>query len=265
METTTKISNRLTELFQKKGNNILNIYFTAGYPKIEDTVTVLKALQKAGVDMVEIGMPYSDPVADGPIIQQSSLDSINAGMTIKKLLEQLKDIRKEVTIPILLMGYFNTVMQYGVEKFMKEINAIGIDGVILPDLPLDEYIEHYQAICESNNISNVSLITPNTSDERLHVIDNITQGFIYMVSTNSTTGNDAKKTEDNHEAYFNRIKNIGLKSPRMIGFNIKDNKTFTDACAYANGAIIGSAFVKMLSNSHSLEEDIIQFVKNIRA
>ena len=264
METTTKISNRLTELFQKKSNNLLNIYFTAGYPALNDTVTVLKALQKAGVDMVEIGMPYSDPVADGPVIQQSSLDSINNGMTIKTLLSQLKDIRKEVTIPILVMGYFNTVMQYGVEKFMQEISAIGIDGVILPDLPLDEYTEHYQSLCESHNISNVSLITPNTSNERLHVIDNITQGFIYMVSTNSTTGNDAKKTEDNHDAYFSRIKNMGLKSPRMIGFNIKDKKTFTDACAYANGAIIGSAFVRMLSASKNIEADILQFVKSIK-
>jgi tryptophan synthase alpha chain len=264
METTTKISNRLTELFQKKSNNLLNIYFTAGYPTINDTVTVLKALEKAGVDMVEIGMPYSDPVADGPIIQQSSLDSINNGMTIKTLLTQLKDIRKEVTIPVLVMGYFNTVMQYGVEKFIKEISAIGIDGIILPDLPLDEYTEHYQTLCESHHISNVSLITPNTSNERLHVIDDITQGFIYMVSTNSTTGNDAKKTEDNHDAYFSRIKNMGLKSPRMIGFNIKDQKTFTDACTYANGAIIGSAFVRMLSASKNIEADIIQFVKNIK-
>lgn len=264
METSIKVSNRLTELFQKKGDNLLNIYFTAGYPAINDTVTILKALQKAGVDMVEIGMPYSDPVADGPVIQQSSMDAINNGMTIKQLLSQLKDIRKEVTIPILVMGYFNTVMQYGVERFIQEISEIGIDGIILPDLPLDEYTEHYQSLCESHNISNVSLITPNTSDERLHVIDNITQGFIYMVSTNSTTGNDAKKTEDNHEAYFNRIKNMGLKSPRMIGFNIKDKRTFSDACKYANGAIIGSAFVKMLANSQSLEEDIIQFVKNIR-
>lgn len=264
METSTKVSNRLTELFQKKGDNLLNIYFTAGYPAINDTVTVLKALQKAGVDMVEIGMPYSDPVADGPVIQQSSLDAINNGMTIKTLINQLKDIRKEVSIPILVMGYFNTVMQYGVERFIQEISEIGIDGVILPDLPLDEYTEHYQSLCESHNISNVSLITPNTSDERLHVIDNITQGFIYMVSTNSTTGNEAKKTEDNHEAYFNRIKNLGLKSPRMIGFNIKDQKTFSDACKYANGAIIGSAFVKMLANSKAIEEDITQFVKNIR-
>jgi tryptophan synthase alpha chain len=264
METTTKISNRLTELFQKKSNNLLNIYFTAGYPNLNDTVTVLKALEKAGVDMVEIGMPYSDPVADGPIIQQSSLDSINNGMTIKTLLSQLKDIRKEVSMPILVMGYFNTVMQYGVEKFIQEISAIGIDGVILPDLPLDEYTEHYQTLCESHNISNVLLITPNTADERLHVIDNITQGFIYMVSTNSTTGNDAKKTEDNHDAYFNRIKNMGLKNPRMIGFNIKDKKTFTGACAYANGAIIGSAFVRMLSASKNIEADIIQFVKSIK-
>lgn len=261
---TTKIKNRITELFQNKNNNVLNIYFTAGYPKIEDTVTVLKSLQKAGVDMVEIGIPYSDPVGDGPVIQQSSLDSINAGMTIKKLLEQLKDIRKEVTIPILLMGYFNTVMQYGVEKFMKEISDIGIDGVILPDLPLDEYLEHYQTICESHNISNISLITPNTTDERLHVIDNLSQGFIYMVSTNSTTGNDAKKTEDNHLDYFNRIHTMGLKNPRLIGFNIKDKKTFTDACAYANGAIIGSAFVRMLTASTHLETDIEQFIRSIK-
>ncbi len=264
METTIKVSNRLTELFQKKSNNLLNIYFTAGYPSLNDTVTVLKALQKAGVDMVEIGMPYSDPVADGPVIQQSSLDAINNGMTIKNLLQQIKDIRKEVTIPILVMGYLNTVIQYGVEKFIQEISEIGIDGVILPDLPLDEYKEHYQSLFELHNISNISLITPNTSDERLHIIDNATQGFIYMVSTNSTTGNDAKKTEDNHEVYFNRIKNMGLKSPRMIGFNIKDKKTFSDACNYANGAIIGSAFVRMLANSHLLEDDIIQFIKNIK-
>lgn len=264
METSIKVSNRLTELFKKKSNNLLNIYFTAGYPGLNDTVTVLKALEKAGVDMVEIGMPYSDPVADGPVIQQSSLDAINNGMTIKNLLTQLKDIRKEVTIPILVMGYFNTVMQYGVERFIKEISEIGIDGVILPDLPLDEYTGHYQSLCESHNISNVLLITPNTSDERLHLIDGITQGFIYMVSTNSTTGNDAKSTEQNHDAYFDRIKNMGLKSPRMIGFNIKDKKTFADACKYANGAIIGSAFVKMLANSHLLEDDIIQFVKNIK-
>ena len=264
METTTNISNRLTGLFQKKSNNLLNIYFTAGYPTLNDTVTVLKALEKAGVDMVEIGMPYSDPVADGPVIQQSSLDAINHGMTIKTLLSQLKDIRKEVTIPILLMGYFNTVMQYGVEKFIQEISTIGIDGLILPDLPLDEYTEHYQSLCEAHNISNVLLITPNTSTERLHVIDTITQGFIYMVSTNSTTGNDAKKTEDNHDAYFNRIKNMGLKSPRMIGFNIKDHKTFTDACSYANGAIIGSAFVRMLTQSTNLAKDIQNFVSTIR-
>lgn len=264
METVIKVSNRLTELFQTKKENLLNIYFTAGYPALNDTVTILKALEKAGVDMVEIGMPYSDPVADGPIIQKSSGDAIVNGMTIKNLLHQLKDIRKEISIPILLMGYINPVMQYGIEKFIEEISIIGIDGLILPDLPLNEYTEHYQSLFETNNISNVSLITPNTSDERLHLIDNLTQGFIYMVSTNSTTGNDQKSTEVNHNAYFNRIKNIGLKSPRMIGFNIKDKKTFKEACQYANGAIIGSAFVRMLSNSHLLEQDIIQFVNNIR-
>ncbi len=264
METAIKVSNRLTALFQTKSNNLLNIYFTAGYPTLNDTATVLKALEKAGVDMVEIGMPYSDPVADGPVIQQSSLDAINAGMTIKLLLQQLKDIRKEVTIPILVMGYFNTVLQYGVEKFIQEIHAIGIDGVILPDLPLDEYTEHYQSLFESNHISNISLITPNTADDRLHHIDSISQGFVYMVSTNSTTGNDAKQTSDSHDVYFNRIKNMNLKSPRLIGFNIKDNKTFSDACKYANGAIIGSAFVRMLAESKNLEPDIIRFVKEIK-
>ncbi|MBC7451049.1 MAG: tryptophan synthase subunit alpha [Cytophagales bacterium] len=263
METALKVSNRLIELFQKKTENLLNIYFTAGYPELNDTVTILKALEKAGVDMVEIGMPYSDPVADGPIIQKSSGDAIVNGMTIKNLLHQLKDIRKEVTVPILLMGYLNPVMQYGIEKFVKEISEIGIDGLIIPDLPLNEYTEHYKHLFESHNISNVFLITPNTEDERLHLIDDLTQGFVYMVSTNSTTGNEQKQPE-NHEVYFNRIKNMNLKSPRMIGFNIKDKKTFHEACLYANGAIIGSAFVRMLSNSHLLEQDVIQFVKNIR-
>jgi len=264
MEATTKISNRLTELFQKKSNNLLNIYFTAGYPALNDTVTILKALEKAGVDMVEIGMPYSDPVADGPVIQQSSMDAINNGMTIKTLLHQLKDIRKEVSVPILLMGYFNPVMQYGVKRFIQEISEIGIDGVILPDLPLYSYQEEYRSLFESHNISNVFLITPNTAVERLHIIDELTQGFIYMVSTNSTTGNELKKTEDTQEEYFHRIESASLKSPKMIGFNIKDKTTFLNACTHANGAIIGSAFIRMLSNSHLLEDDIIQFVKNIK-
>ena len=264
MHTAIKISNRLTALFETKKENLLNIYFTAGYPALNDMVTILRALQKAGVDMVEIGMPYSDPVADGPIIQKSSQEAIENGMTIKNLLQQLKDIRKEVTIPILLMGYFNPVMQYGVERFIKEISEIGIDGVIVPDLPLSEYTEHYQRLFESHNISNISLITPNTSDERIVLIDEISQGFIYMVSTNSTTGNEQKKSVENHQTYFNHIKSMGLKSPRMIGFNIKDKNTFNNACNYANGAIIGSAFIQMLSNSHLLEQDIIQFVQNIR-
>jgi len=264
MHAKIKISNRLTALFDKKRENILNIYFTAGYPSLNDTVIILKALEKAGVDMVEIGMPYSDPVADGPIIQKSSQDAIENGMTLKTLLHQLKDIRKEVNIPILLMGYLNPVMQYGIEQFIREISEIGIDGVIIPDLPLDEYSDHYKELFESHNISNTLLITPNTADQRIRLIDDISQGFIYIVSTNSTTGNELKQSDENHEKYFSRIKSMTLKSPRLIGFNIKDKKTYQDACSYSNGAIIGSAFIRMLSNSHLLEQDIIQFVKNIR-
>ena len=263
METTIKITNRITELFQKKKEGLLNIYFTAGYPSLHDTVTILKALEKSGVDMVEIGMPYSDPVADGPVIQQSNMVAIDNGMTVKNLLTQLKDIRKEVSIPILLMGYFNPVMQYGVENFVKEISEIGIDGVILPDLPLEEYQAHYKGLFEFHNLSNVFLITPETKEERLKLIDEQTQGFVYMVSTNSTTGNDQKESGST-EQYFERIKKSTLKNPRMIGFNIKDKATFDHACRYANGAIIGSAFVRMLSNSHLLEQDVIQFVNNIK-
>jgi tryptophan synthase alpha chain len=257
------IQNRITQLFEKKKNNILNIYFTAGYPNLKDTTTLIQAIEESGADIIEIGMPYSDPVADGPVIQQSNMVAIDNGMTVKKLFEQLQNIREKSTIPIILMGYFNPVMQYGVENFVKEASKIGIDGFILPDLPLEEYEREYKTLFESHNLSNIFLITPNTSEARIRKIDSVSSGFIYMVSTNSTTGNESKDTGD-VVSYFERIKNMNLKNPRLIGFNIKDKKTFDQACAYANGAIIGSAYIRMLSNSHLIADDTNQFIKNIK-
>jgi tryptophan synthase alpha chain len=257
------IQNRITQLFEKKKNNILNIYFTAGYPNLKDTVTLIQAIEDSGADIIEIGMPYSDPVADGPVIQQSNMVAIDNGMTVKKLFEQLQNIREKSTIPIILMGYFNPVMQYGVENFVKEASKIGIDGFILPDLPLEEYEREYKQLFESHKLSNIFLITPNTSEARIRKIDSLSTGFIYMVSTNSTTGNENKETGD-VVAYFERIKNMNLKNPRLIGFNIKDKKTFDQASEYANGAIIGSAYIRMLSNSHLIADDTNQFIKNIK-
>lgn len=263
MSTTTVVSNRITQLFEKKKEGVLNIYFTAGYPQLNDTVSIIKALEKSGADMIEIGMPYSDPVADGPVIQQSNQQALENGMSVKTLLTQLKGIRKEVNLPIILMGYINPVLQYGIEEFVKEIHEIGIDGVILPDLPMAEYELFYKDLFEKHQLSNIFLITPNTTEERLRKIDSISSGFVYMVSTNSTTGNESKSTGDVEE-YFQRIQMSGLQNPRLIGFNIKDHATFAQASKYANGAIIGSAFIKVLSQSKNMEKDIQDFVKSIK-
>jgi len=262
MTTKTKIKNRLTELFKIRKNNLLNIYFTAGFPKLNDTVTIIKALEASGADMIEIGMPFSDPLADGPTIQQSNEAALKNGMTIKILFEQIKDIRKQVKIPILLMGYMNPVLQYGIEDFCKKCNEIGIDGLIIPDLPLQEYNEMYREIFEVNNLSNVFLITPHTSTSRLKLIDESSEGFIYIVSTDSTTGNTKSINEAEH--YFKRIKDENLSNPTMIGFNIRDNASFRFACSYSHGAIIGSAFIKMIKDSKDLEKDIKSFVSSIK-
>lgn len=257
------MKNRITDLFESKKENILNIYFTAGFPDLGDTVRVLKALEDTGVDMVEIGMPYSDPTADGPVIQDSSEKAIANGMTIHKLFDQLKDVREHVSIPIVLMGYINPVMQYGLKEFCEKANEIGIDGTILPDLPFDIYSRDYKELFEGNKLSNVFLVTPQTSEERLKELDEISKGFIYVVSTNSTTGNEAKEASDMND-YLGRIKNAGLKNPTLIGFNIKDKPSFLNACNYANGAIIGSAFVRALNESNNLEKDITTFVQKIK-
>lgn len=259
------MENRITALFDSGKDRILNIYFTAGYPALGDTRVMLKALQDSGADMVEIGMPYSDPLADGPTIQASSEQALANGMSIRVLLEQLKGVREEIDLPIILMGYINPVLQFGMDRFLDEIKDIGIDGLILPDLPYQEYNAMYKDAFESRDLSNIFLVSPQTADMRLQEIDETSKGFIYVVSSNSTTGNAAKENAA-VDGYFERIQAAGLKNPTLIGFNIKDKTSFDNACEYARGAIIGSAFIKALNNEKlALKERVSQFVKSIKS
>ncbi|MEJ6979973.1 tryptophan synthase subunit alpha [Pedobacter sp. P351] len=254
--------NRINQLFEQKKENVLSIYFTAGYPDLNSTLDIAEALEKAGADFLEIGIPYSDPLADGPVIQNSSLKSIENGMTLKVLFQQLKDLRKRVTIPVLLMGYVNPILQYGVEKFCTSCKEVGVDGVIAPDLPMYEYEEMYKQSFKDNNLSNVFLITPQTSDERIHKIDELTDGFIYLLSSSSTTGKHLALT-DVTEEYFTRLKGMNLKNPTMIGFGISDYNSFSKASQFANGAIVGSAFVKLLGDESYMEK-IPEFIGNLK-
>jgi len=250
-----RIQNKLKE--EKK---LLSIYFTAGYPTLNDTVTVIQNLEKAGVDMIEVGLPFSDPLADGPTIQASSTQALKNGMTSVTLFEQLKDIRKTVTIPLIAMGYFNPILQYGVDAFCAKCKEVGIDGLIIPDLPVDVYQEQYQATFEKYGLINVFLITPQTSDGRIHFIDAVSTGFIYMVSSASTTG--AKSGfGDEQQNYFERIAAMNLKNPQIVGFGISNKETFNQATQHAKGAIIGSAFIKHLTNNGI--DTVEQFVKPI--
>lgn len=255
--------NRLTELFKTKQGNLLSIYFSAGFPALNDTVRIIETLQNSGVDLIEIGIPYSDPLADGPTIQRSSEIALKNGMTINTLFEQLKDIRKTVHIPLLLMGYVNPVMQYGIEHFCDKCSEIGIDGLILPDLPMDEYLNEYAAVFQKNKLSNIFLVTPQSGEERIKLIDEKTNGFIYLVSSNATTGKTTG-ISDSQVEYFNRIKSLGLKNPTMVGFGISDKASYNVATAHSNGAIIGSAFIKALENTSDIESSIRSFVKGIR-
>ena len=253
--------NRINQRFAEKSGNLLNVYFTAGYPSLESTLRIARSLEAAGADLLEIGIPYSDPIADGPTIQESSTQAIKNGMTIEKLFDQLSDLRKHVTIPVLLMGYLNPVIQYGVERFCKQCQAVGVDGLILPDLPMHEYQEVYASLFEKYGIQNVFLVTPQTSEARIRMIDSHSQGFIYLVSSASITG--AKSGISEHQiAYFERIRHMKLQAPTLIGFGISNKETFETACQYAQGAIIGSAFIKQLSQDAS-DEAIQQFVKQI--
>ncbi len=255
--------NRITALFSAKTERLLNIYFTAGYPQLPDTLTVLRGLQHAGVDLIEIGMPYSDPVADGEVIQQSNMQALDNGMSLNVLFEQLATLRAEIDVPVLLMGYINPVLQYGVENFCRKCREVGIDGVILPDLPFDLYLAEYRGIFERYGILNTFLITPQTPDARILAIDRAANGFIYMVSSASITGSVTGISSD-MKAYFERIRAMPLRNPRLIGFGINSRDTFDTATTYANGAIIGSAFVKHLHQYGAGAEGIKTFVEAIR-
>lgn len=257
------MNNRITELFQRKQGNILNIYCTAGYPNLGDTPIIIKSLAKAGVDLIEIGMPFSDPIADGPTIQASNQQALENGMTLEILFEQLQGIRDEVSVPLVLMGYINPVLQYGMERFCRDAEAVGIDGLILPDVPIYEYEQFYKALFDSHHLSNIFLISPQTSPERIRLIDELSEGFIYMVSTDSTTG----KTQDisaSQQAYFERVSHMSLRNPRLIGFGIHNHATYQAACDYSHGAIIGSAFIKAIGNSQQVEKEVGGFVQAIR-
>ena len=253
----------LKELFKKKSSKVLNVYCTAGYPKPDSTLEVMKALQTNGADIIELGMPYSDPLADGPVIQHSGLISLENGMTIEKLFMQLKDFRKEIHIPVILMGYMNPVLQFGFEKFCAAAAAVGIDGLILPDLPEFEFETEYGEIIKKYGLDFIFLVTPETSELRIKKLDQLSTGFLYAVSSSSTTGTDNNLTDVNN--YLKRLKGYGLKNPILVGFGIKDKKSFDNACANANGAIIGTAYIKALEKSDSIEVSTKTFLNEVLA
>lgn len=256
--------NRITALFQEKDKEVLNIYYTAGYPNLGDTYTVLQGLQEGGVDIVEIGMPYSDPVADGETIQESNQQALENGMSLKVLFEQLEGIRtKGITIPIVLMGYLNPVYQFGIEAFAQKCQEIGIDGLILPDLPVEEYFNSYKKVFDRYGLLNIFLITPQTSEDRIRKIDEISDGFIYMVSSASVTGATSGISQE-MESYFNRVNAMNLRNPRLIGFGIKDKQSFQTASKYASGAIIGSQFVRLIGSTKDLNSEIVSFVHSLK-
>ena len=239
--------NRINQKLEED-KKLLSIYFTAGYPNINDTVSIIQNLEKSNVDMIEIGLPFSDPLADGPTIQDSSTKALRNGMTSELLFKQIRDIRETVSIPLIIMGYFNPMLQFGVEAFCKKCQEVGVDGLIIPDLPVDVYHKEYKSTFEKYGLINVFLITPQTSDERIRFIDSVSDGFIYMVSSASTTG--AKTGFGNEQdVYFDRIAKMNLKNPQIVGFGISNNETFTQATKQAKGAIIGSAFIKYLTKN----------------
>ncbi|MGN6531048.1 MAG: tryptophan synthase subunit alpha [Ginsengibacter sp.] len=258
--------NSIEKLFAEKEKNLLSIYFTAGFPELNDTEIIIKSLQLYGADMIEIGVPYSDPLADGPVIQNSSMKALQNRMTIKTLFEQLNYFQKnssvsQKNVPLILMGYLNPVLQYGFEKFCSDAKNCGISGIILPDLPINEYEKEYKAILRENGLDFIFLITPETSEERIRKIDELSTGFIYAVSSSSITGKDADMNAQ--ESYFKRIKNMNLKNKIMIGFGIKDHNTFAKACEYASGAIIGTAYIKAIEPAENIEIATKRFLNSI--
>jgi tryptophan synthase alpha chain len=258
------MKNRITALFGKKKSNILSVYYTAGFPELDSTLSIAKFLNDAGADIIEIGIPFSDPVADGPTIQESNKVALDNGMTLHLLIEQVRKIRSEkVQVPIILMGYINPVMQYGVERFLRDASAAGVDGLIVPDMPLHEFQDEYKPLFAAQNICNTFLISPTTTEERIRKIDAATEGFIYAVSATSITGARGTFTADQIK-YFERLQNMRLQNPFLIGFGISNHETFSQAALYGAGAIVGSAFINLLKTSNDLSRDIRKFVTDLK-
>lgn len=254
--------NRIHHLFNTKKERVLSIYFTAGFPKLEDTVPIMEAIQEGGADIIEIGVPYSDPIADGPTIQESNMIALENGISLKKLFDQLKGFRAKIHVPVVMMGYLNPIMQYGMEAFCKKCQEVGIDGLILPDLPMQQYLDDYKELFEQYGLVNTFLISPQTTEKRIRQIDDNTSGFIYMVSSHGVTGAKAG-ISDEQIAYFGRVQEMNLKNPRLIGFGISDAETFSKASENSNGAIIGSAFIKTVKDSKNLSEDIQTYIQSV--
>ncbi|MFZ4581928.1 MAG: tryptophan synthase subunit alpha [Paludibacter sp.] len=253
--------NRINQLFEIKKENILSVYFTAGFPNLNDTVPTLECLQANGVDLVEIGVPFSDPMADGIVIQNSSQQALKNGMSIRKLFDQLTNVRDHIHIPLIMMGYLNPIMQFGFEAFCAECNRVGADGMIIPDLPMSDFLAEYKEIAERYGLEFIFLITPETSDNRIRLIDSHTNGFIYMVSSAAVTG--TQSSFDNKVDYFNRINAMNLKNPRLIGFGISNKSTRDMVNRYASGAIIGSAFIKALQETNDVKNGVKLLLKKL--
>jgi tryptophan synthase alpha chain len=255
---------RIAELFARKKQNILSIYFTAGFPALNGVLPIMKSLQNAGVDMIELGMPYSDPLADGPVIQSSGSIALANGMTIRGLFKQLKNFRSEIRLPVLLMGYMNPIIQYGFENFCRDAEQAGVDGLILPDLPMFEFEKEFGAIIKKYKLDFVFLVTPETEEARIRQLDRYSSGFLYAVSSSSTTGKNAVLRDQ--EKYFKKLQSMKLKNPVLIGFGIRDKSGFSKACSYASGAIIGTAFINILENATEKEipDRIRDFINSLK-
>ena len=253
---------RIKQLFQNKKNGILNVYCTAGFPELNSTITIMQALQESGVDIIELGMPYSDPLADGPVIQGSSAKALQNGMSISVLFDQLESFREIIQVPVVLMGYINPLLQYGFEKFCSKAAAVGIDGLIIPDIPIYEFEKEYGAIIRKYGLDFTFLVTPETSKERIQKLDSLSSGFLYAVSSSSLTGSD--KDFSIMEGYLQRFQTLGLQNPVLVGFGIKDKSSFEKACQFTNGGIIGSAFIKALENSNDIQQATSAFIQSVR-